>query len=143
MYVKRYAFTNARKGFSKTYVAVYEGQNQVQGYYSISVDGVALDLMPTPAGMPSKVPLLLIGRLAVDNANQNRGLGTDLLMHAFQTSMKVAEAVGIYAVAVDALNERVKHFYEKFGFTPFTDSSLHLFLPLDEIRPLFPAESNT
>lgn len=137
-YIQRFAFTNAQKGFSKTYVAVKEeGDTQVLGYYSLSADCVGLELMPLPAGMPSKVPLVLIGRLAVDASRQNSGMGSDLLIHALQTALEISVSIGIYAIAVDAMNERVKRFYQKYGFTPFNDDPLHLFLPMSQVRGLF------
>ena len=140
-YVQRFALTNAKKGFSKTYVAAKEGEPQIQGYYSISADSVSLQLMPEPAGMPSKIPLILIGRLAVDSSQQGSGIGSDLLIHALRTSLGVADSLGIYAVAVEALNERARCWYLKLGFTPFTDSPLHLFLPMNQVRALFPVEA--
>jgi hypothetical protein len=45
-----------------------------------------------------------------------------------------SEKIGVHAVVVDALDVEAKAFYERFGFMPFTDDNLRLFLPLSTIR---------
>jgi hypothetical protein len=40
----------------------------------------------------------------------------------------------VHAVVVDALDVEAKTFDERFGFLPFTDDNLRLFLPLSTIR---------
>ena len=53
-----------------------------------------------------------------------------------ERAIALSTEVGIYAIAVDAINEQVKQFYLKFGFVPFQDQQLSLFLPLKQIvRP--------
>lgn len=92
--------------------------------------------MPFPSGMPKIVPLVHIGRLATDLSFQRQGLGSDLLIHALRTSTEVSDKIGAYAVEVHALNNHVRQFYLKYGFTPFSDDELHLFMPMKKIREL-------
>ena len=44
--------------------------------------------------------------------------------------------MGLYAVVVDALNERAKSFYLKCGFNELTDDQLHLYLSIKTIKQL-------
>ena len=43
---------------------------------------------------------------------------------------------GIYAVAVEALSDQARSFYERFGFRALTDDRLHLYLPIKVVRRL-------
>jgi GNAT superfamily N-acetyltransferase len=88
-------------------------------------------------GLPRlDVPVVLIGRLAVDQSVQGQGLGALLLVDALRRSAQISEQVGIRAVEVDALDDAAKNFYLKFGFRPLLDDPRHLFMPMHEIRKL-------
>lgn len=78
--------------------------------------------------MPEPVPVVLIGRLAVDERYSGQGLGYSLLQHAVITALEAAEAIGIRAILVHALSEPAVSFYKKFGFTRFPGSSMTLYL---------------
>jgi GNAT superfamily N-acetyltransferase len=82
------------------------------------------------------VPVVLLGRLAVDRTVQGQGLGAHLLIDALRRTECLAEAVGIRAVEVDAIDDAARRFYLKFGFGPLADDPNHLFLPLHVIRKL-------
>jgi predicted N-acetyltransferase YhbS len=64
-----------------------------------------------PENLPRHpVPVVLIGRLAVDITGRGQRLGEALLIHALRSAQRAAEIVGIYAVVVDALDESAKSF---------------------------------
>ena len=134
-YVHRYAGQHDRKGFGRTYVAIHEASLIVKGYYTISSGSVSFDTVPE--NLPHHpIPIVLLGRLAVDQSTQGRGLGAMLLIDALRRAQVVADQLGIYAVAVEAINDRAQHFYLKYGFKPLRDDRLHLYLPLKIIRKL-------
>ncbi len=66
--------------------------------------------------MPDPVPVMVIGRLAIDVKFQGRGIGPALLRDAVLRTVQAAEIAGIRAVLVHAISERAKRFYEKWGF---------------------------
>ena len=76
------------------------------------------------------VPVVVIGRLAVDHRNQGLGIGEFLLLDAIRRVEHASNAIGIYAVVVEARNDQVRNFYQRYGFRPFQFSSNRLFLPL-------------
>ena len=76
------------------------------------------------------VPIALLGRLAVDKNFQRQGLGSILLADAIQRVEQVCEVLAVYAIVVDALNPTAAGFYQQFGFMPFPEKPLSLFLPL-------------
>ncbi len=82
------------------------------------------------------VPVVLIGRLAVDLSAQRMRFGEFLLLDALRRSGNLATKIGIRAVEVDALNARAMQFYHQYGFMSLVDSPLHLFLPMNRIRQL-------
>ena len=66
--------------------------------------------------MPDPVPVILIGRLAIDSRFQGRGIGADLLRDAVLRTLQAAEIAGIRAILVNAISADAKRFYEKYGF---------------------------
>lgn len=128
-----------RRDLSRTFVATRPDETLVTGYYAISTHRVIYDVLPAgeAKGLPRlDVPVVLIGRLAVDQSVQGQGLGALLLVDALRRSLQISEQVGIRAVEVDALDEAARSFYLKFGFRSLLDDPRHLFLPMHEIRKL-------
>lgn len=128
-----------KKDLARTYVAVRPGEVVVLGYYAISTHRVSYEALPAEQakGLPKiDVPVVLLGRLAVDRAAQGQGLGAFLLLDALRRAQHIADSVGIRAVEVDAIDEAARQFYLKFGFTLLTDDPNHLFLPMHVIRKL-------
>jgi hypothetical protein len=72
----------------------------------------------------------LLGRLAVAQSHQGKGLAAILLADALQRIVQTCQVMAIYAVVVDALDERAAAFYRKFGFIPLPSQPLKLFLPI-------------
>jgi len=66
--------------------------------------------------MPNPVPVVLLGRLAIDQAWQRKGLGADLLRDAVLRVMAAGESIGVRAMLVHAISAEAKVFYEKHGF---------------------------
>lgn len=128
-----------RRDLSRTFVATRPDEAAVLGYYAISTHRVIYDVLPSAEakGLPRlDIPVVLIGRLAVDRSVQGQGLGALLLVDALRRSLQISEQVGIRAVEVDALDDNARNFYLKFGFRPLLDDPRHLFLPMQEIRRL-------
>ena len=128
-----------RRDLSRTFVATRPGETVVLGYYAIATHSVVYDDLPDAAakGLPRlDVPVLLLGRLAVDRSVQGQGLGTNLLVDVFRRAEYISQQVGIRAVEVDAIDEAARSFYLKFGFRPLLDNPKHLMMPMHEIRKL-------
>lgn len=139
-WLRKRATQDARRGLSRTYVAVRPGQSQVLGYYSIASHHVMYAVLPddeagdVPPGWP--VPVVLLGRLATDRSVQGQGLGKSLLIDALRRVLFLADQLGIRAVEVDALDDPARDFYLHFGFQPLLDDPRHLFLALKVARQL-------
>jgi GNAT superfamily N-acetyltransferase len=127
------------RDLSRTYVAIPYGASLVRGYYALSMHRVSHDVLPQDQAKglpPLDVPVVLLGRLAVDKSIQGQGLGALLLLDALARSAHVSHQVGVRAVEVDAIDEAARSFYMKYGFTTLRNDPRHLFLPLHVIRKL-------
>jgi drug/metabolite transporter superfamily protein YnfA len=67
--------------------------------------------------MPEPIPVMVIGRLAVDREHQGKGLGSALLKDALLRTLNAASIAGIRAVLLHAISEDATRFYEKAGFS--------------------------
>lgn len=76
------------------------------------------------------MPVLVLGRLAVDRSAQGARLGAALLQDAVNRAMSVAEDAGVRALLVHALNDKAKNFYEHYGFQPSAVHPMMLMLRL-------------
>ena len=132
-FLKRFARQNDEKGLSRSYVAVLPGEPKIYGYYSISSGAVRFETMPEK--LPRyPVPVIHLGRLAVDVSVKGQGLGKILLLDALKRAASVSKQLGFYAVEVYALNDAAQSFYLKYGFTSLLDDERHLYLTMKVIR---------
>lgn len=115
------------------------GKRDVLGYYTLAATSVDLTALPEPrrSGLPNPVPATLLGRLAVHQDHQRRGLGRTLMLDALRNARLAAEMVASHMVVVDALTDDAERYYaEQYGFLPLMDKARHLFLPMATVRGL-------
>lgn len=131
---KRQARRNEAAGASRTYV-VCEGSAAV-GYYCLAAGAVARASAPKPMqrNMPDPIPIIVLGRLAIDRSCQGLGRGSALLRDAIFRVIRAAEIAGIRAILVHAISDDARAFYLKRGFLPSPIDPMTLCLPLETIR---------
>ena len=114
-WLKKRALLNEETGASRTYVVCSAGR--VVGYYALASGGVALAKAPgrVRRNMPDPLPVMIVGRLAVDQSCQGRNIGRSLLRDAVLRTLQAAEIGGIRAILVHAISEEAKRFYERYG----------------------------
>ena len=119
---------------ARTYVVCVA--SRVVGYYCFAAGSVRLDEMPKKLqrNMPAMVPIILIGRLAVDTGYQGRGIGKGLLKDAFLRGLQASQAIGARAFLVHAIDAEAAAFYAGFGFIEFPAGSQTFFLPFETVR---------
>ncbi len=115
-WLKRRALLNHLSGASRTYVAM--SGKRVAAYYCLSAGSIqhAAATGKIRRNMPEPIPVLVLGRLAVDVGFQKRGVGPMLLLHALERTEEVAKTVGIRALLVHAKDEAAAAFYKRLGF---------------------------
>ena len=109
--------------------------NRVVGYYCSSAGSVEREKIPRKYrhGTPQFVPVVIVGRLAVDKEYQGRGLGQALLKDALRRILAASKEVGARAVLVHAIDDEIVPFYANFGFLQFPSDARTLFLPLETV----------
>ena len=134
LYVRKFARQNHESGGAKCFAAAPAGTPaRILGFYTLSP--ASLEYARTP-GLAKKglgrydVPAFRLGRLAVDNTVQGRGLGGALLLRAADRCIRVAQDVGGVALLIDAKSERAASWYQSYGALRLEDAPLSLVLPL-------------
>jgi len=133
-WLRRHALANEQVGGSRTYVVCAGGR--VVGYYALGAGGVAHTAAPgrVRRNMPDPVPVMILGRLAVDRAYQSRGLGVGLLRDAILRTLQAAEVGGIRAILVHAISEEARRFYERHGFVASPIDPMTLMITIAEAK---------
>jgi GNAT superfamily N-acetyltransferase len=134
-WLKRFAWVNQQSETSRTYVVHRAGR--VVAYYSIATGSVRREDAPAriAKGLAHHpLPVILLTRLAVDQAEQGAGLGKALLKDALIRIAAAADIVSARAVLVHAIDAEAAAFYRRFGFEPSPTNDLHLMLLMKDLR---------
>jgi GNAT superfamily N-acetyltransferase len=136
-WLRKHALQSHRGGGSRVFVTTDEDLD-VAGYYALAAGAVM------PRGAPSRlvrglaanqpVPVVLLGRLAVDVRYQGRHLGRSLLLDAMTRVLQAGELIGLRALLVHAIDEHAREWYLQFGFAPSPTHPLHLVLLIKDLR---------
>jgi GNAT superfamily N-acetyltransferase len=133
-WLRRRALRNEASGGSRSYVVCATSSHRVIAYYCLSAGAVAHAAAPgrVRRNMPEPIPVLVIGRLAVDRRYQGRGLGRALLRDAILRTIQAASIAGIRAILVHAISENARRFYEQSGFHPSPIDPMTLMITVAE-----------
>lgn len=137
-FLAQYARQAHESGASRTYVAVDSGDGvTIHGYYTLSPAQVAFHRVPLiarPTGGRYAVGGFRLGRLAVSLPLQRKGLGGQLLVAAARRCMRASMEIGGTALMIDAKNDAVAAWYQRYGAVPLHDQPLALLLPFSLLR---------
>lgn len=134
-WLKRRAMSNQLSGASRTFVVVDE-ERRVCGYYAMAAGAVSHPLATSAVrrNMLDPVPVMVLGRLAVDRRVQGFKLGAAMLQDAVNRAIVVSQNTGVRALLVHALNDRAKQFYEYYGFQESPQHPMTLMLRLNSVN---------
>jgi GNAT superfamily N-acetyltransferase len=125
---------------ARTYVVCSTQElDRVVGYFSIAAameQRIALPSAKLRRGLPEQVPLLLIGRLAVDAQWRGQGLGSALLADALRRCLAASEIAGARGVIAHAIDEAAVGFYEKHGFVRCPLGERVMLMTIETVRSL-------
>ncbi|MBB5575826.1 MULTISPECIES: GNAT family N-acetyltransferase [Rhizobium] len=133
-WLRRRARANQASGASRTFV-VCEG-NRVIGYYALASGAVKQPEAPGRfrRNMPDPIPVAVLGRLAIDQTYQGRGIGRALVRDAGMRLLHAAEIIGIRGVLVHAISDIARAFYEAVGFLPSPSDPMMLMIGLHDLN---------
>jgi GNAT superfamily N-acetyltransferase len=115
-WLRRRALANQASGASRTFVTCRDAR--VVGYYALAAGGITSSEAPgrVRRNMPDPIPVMVLGRLAVDRREQGKGLGALLLRDAVERTCRLASEMGMAGILVHAISEEAKRFYQHWGF---------------------------
>lgn len=133
-WLKRRALKNQATGASRTFVVC--GGGRVLAYYALASSAVAVEEATgrLRRNMPDPIPVVVLGRLAVDQSLQGGGVGRALVRDACLRVIAAADAIGIRGMIVHALSESARSFYERIGFDPSPLDSMTLMATIADLR---------
>ncbi len=135
-WLRRRALQNEASGSSRTYVVCAD--KRVVGYYTLANGAVTHAAVPgrVKRNMPDPIPVMILGRLAVDKDFQRGGIGAGLLRDAVLRTVQAADIAGIRAILVHATSETAKRFYENHGFISSPIDPLTVIITVAEAQKL-------
>lgn len=132
-WLQQRALINDQTGASRTFV-VCESQ-KIIAYYSLAAGSISHHTVSASVkrNMPNPIPAIILGRLAIDQSLQGKGVGASLLQDAVLRAKAASEYIGARVLLVHALSESAKQFYLKFGFQASKMDEMSLFIRLDRV----------
>jgi predicted N-acetyltransferase YhbS len=133
-WLRKRAQENQASGASRTFVLCQGAQ--VLAFYALAAGEVRVKDAPGRfrRKMPDPVPVVLLGRLAVDLRLRGKGIGRALVRDATRRVLNAAETIGIRGIAVRAISFDARAFYLALGFTPCPHEPLLMVITLADAR---------
>ncbi len=135
-WLSKKALKNQKNKASQTFVICHDGK--VIGYYALASGSI--ERVKTPKSfarnMPDPIPVIVLGRLAIDNEYHGKGLGSALLKDAIQRTIYISENVGVKALLVHAISDGAKSFYLHHNFIESPHESMTLLLSMSNSNRL-------
>lgn len=134
-WLHRHALAAQQMDSARTFVLTR--RDRVIGYFSLTMGSVLRQ--DTPArlvrGLPGyPIGMVLLARLAVNEAEQGSGYGGLLLVEALRRAVRASEAAAARLVVVDAIDDAATAFYERHGFIKAPEHPHRLYRRTKDIR---------
>lgn len=138
-WIEKHARQAEASGSARVFVTTDDGE-RVVGFYALAAASVspkeATERLMKGQAKHQSVPVILIGRLAVDVNHQGKQVGRSLLQDALLKCATAADSIGARAVVVHAISDDAASFYDRFGFEGSPSDPHHLILLMKDLRKL-------
>lgn len=129
-----YLSQDVKRRLTSAYVVLDDEQNLI-GFYTLSFSSIKTDLISLKYSIPySRVPVALLGRLAIQKEFQGKGFGGIILADAIKRIMN--NELNPAGVIVDMKATELFHFYKKFGFIRLESNPLQCILVFSKLKQL-------
>lgn len=140
-YLKTQARQDLQRNLAQVFVLLADDQKTIKGYYTLSAGSLQLTALPAELQrkLPRypKLPVILLGRLAIDVRFQGQKIDALLLVDALHRALRQTEEIAAMAVVVDAIDDAAAAFYKKYHFLPLPETPRTLFIEMTTIKKLF------
>ena len=140
-FLKHHADDYVPRGVCRVWVLCHSGTRRIAAYYASSASSLVRTLLPRPqqAGLPGfPMPTVLLGQLARCRSYEAKGVGLLLIAHFLEQAVAVSERIGVFAVELVALDDRlVKYYQDTIGFHALRvlgNGRTHMYMLVDEVR---------
>ncbi len=106
------------------------------GFYALASGGVEIAAAPGRfrRNMPEPIPVVVLGRLAVDHRHKGHGLGRALFRDGAKRVLHAADSIGIRGILVHAISDDARAFSIALGFEPSPLEPMTLMVTLSALR---------
>lgn len=126
------------KNIARTFVLVdVAAPEKILGFYALAVSEVSREDLPNPKKLPNRVPVVKLGRFAVQKSLRHKGFGELLLFNALERIAEISLNAGIAAIVVDAKDTKAADYYRRYDFMPSPGNPLQLFLPTKTVQAVY------
>lgn len=131
LWLRQRALHNQMCGASRTFLVLTQ-TNLLAGFFSLASGSILHGSLKAlyRRNMPDPVPVILLGRLAVDCRFEGMGVGKSMLHTATNFASQVTQTIGVTAIVTDPISESASSFYQRFGFRLANKDGKLLILPL-------------
>lgn len=90
----------------------------IVGYVTLSAAQIEREFLATNKrrNKPDRIPVTLLGQLAIDRAHQGAGHARSLLLFALGTALRASREIASFGVITHPLDDEVRGFYARWGF---------------------------
>ena len=137
-FLREGAFQDQKLRLSRTSILIDEvsDSTRILGFHTLVITTVDQDLIPGDRPrIKRKIPVILLGQLAVDKEFQGRNYGNWLLSDVETRVERIGSLVGVRCLMLDARTKALARWYGKHDFKKFPDS-LRMFKDLPSIREI-------
>ena len=135
-FLQEQALQDQERDLSRTMILVDEQAEptRIVGYHTLLVAQVRQEEIPGDRPRIKRaIPVILLGQLGIDLEFQGRAYGELMLMDAQARVDEISRKTGIRAMMLDARNERLALWYERYDFIRFPDE-FRMFKSIGAIR---------
>jgi GNAT superfamily N-acetyltransferase len=117
-WLRERALANMENLATKTYVICPHGSRKVIGYYAMCMGQIFSQevIGSMRRNMPRQIPAIILGRLAIDEKWQGKGLGKALLHDAVKRATRATQEISARLLIVHAISLNAEAFYQHHGF---------------------------
>lgn len=141
-YLREQAGQDQRRSIAAIQLLIDTDNEAIAGYYSLSATYIRITDLPESLRRKfpryGELPATLLGRLALDQAYQDQGLGDSLVLDSLHRALRNSAEIAAMVVVVDPKDDAASRFYRQYGFEPHAGGGDRLFLPMAQIAKLTP-----